>query len=743
MSPLDGRSKSLKKRNYLRFMVILLSLIAIVAIFSVAVFTDFVSVNLYAQNEEIINEQKSIAANRHLRGAWISTVVNIDWPSPETKKIADDTERIKKSKSEMIAILDRAVELKLNAVFFQVSPEADAFYKSNIVPWSRYLTGTFGKDPGFDPLQFVIDEAHKRNLELHAWFNPYRVSMGTSDAIKTSLNIDKSVYKQHPEWIKTASNRFVVDPGMPEARQWVCDRVMEVVNNYDVDGVHFDDYFYYEEKFGELNDTETFKKYNSGGFSNIGDWRRNNTYLLVSELSKKIRQTKSWVKFGISPSGVWGNKSELPGGSNTSTTYTNYGTCFADTKKWVEQELIDYIAPQLYYSYATKRAPYGEVSSWWANLCKNKKVHLYIGVALYKVNDDPDENFKGDKAVSEITTQLKSNMETAGIKGSILFTFHDFNDNSKKTVVDSVTNNVWNKNTLIPVMYWKGGAVPKDPENLKAEKVSGGTKLSWTNGDTNTCYFAVYRFLGDITPDNIIKNAACELVTTIRKDGKNDYSFVDKFMQTGRSVFYVVTSLDRLHNESKGSLVIASMSKYFLDVGTDYWWAFEAIDRLYEKEVVNGVGNNKFEPGRNTKRGDFIVMSVRGFKLSCEFSENFKDVPKSSYYYNHIGIAKALGVAKGNGTVFEPEKSITREDIVVLLSRVLSVSGVKLESSDAEYIKSYSDASQISDYAKDEVALFVKHGFIVGTDNKINPKQPATRAEIAVILDRIMNKLNI
>ena len=214
-----------------RFVGILLSIFIILGTSMV----NMAQTNLWNAYEKFIPAETPIL-KRHLRGAWISTVVNLDWPSTETVKIGNTVERITKSKEELTEILDRAVELKLNAVFFQVSPEGDAFYKSNIVPWSRYLTGTFGKDPGFDPLAFAIEEAHKRNLEIHAWFNPYRVSMNTNSSTVSSLNIEKSVYREHPEWVKKSMNRFVVDPGIPEARKWVIDRVMEVVENYDVDG---------------------------------------------------------------------------------------------------------------------------------------------------------------------------------------------------------------------------------------------------------------------------------------------------------------------------------------------------------------------------------------------------------------------------------------------------------------------------------------------------------------------------
>mgnify|MGYP000973113624 FL=1 len=170
-------------------------------------------------------------------------------------------------------------------------------------------------------------------------------------------------YKEHPHWIKTAMNRYVVDPGIPEAREWVFNRVMEVVQNYDIDGVHFDDYFYYERTLGELKDQATYEKYNKGQFTNIEDWRRYNTYLLVKELSEEINSTKPWVKFGISPGGIWANKPDgYLEGSNTQSTYTNYNTNFADTKKWVDEELIDYIAPQIYFTFANSKASYGELA---------------------------------------------------------------------------------------------------------------------------------------------------------------------------------------------------------------------------------------------------------------------------------------------------------------------------------------------------------------------------------------------
>ncbi len=682
-------------------------------------------------------------AKRHLRGMWISTVINLDWPSAETRKIANDSERIRKSKAELTEILDKAVGMNLNAVFFQVSPEGDAFYKSNVVPWSRYLTGTFGKDPGFDPLAFAIEEAHKRNLEFHAWFNPYRVSMNTSDSTIASLNIPRSVYKEHPQWIKTSSDRFVVDPGIPEARNWVMDRVMEVVRSYDVDGVHFDDYFYYEKFEGELKDQSTFNKYNNGQFSNIGDWRRNNTYLLVSELSKRIRAAKSWVKFGISPSAVWGNKKDgHPDGSNTNSSFTNFNRCFADTKKWVEEELVDYIAPQVYFSYANSYVPYGEIASWWSNVCSGKKVSLYIGQALYKVNDDSDQYFKGENAVQEFARQLKFNISKPQITGSIMFRAKNFNDINKQQVVNAVRNDLWSAKALVPLMPWKGGKAPSSPVQGMVDVVSNGTRVSWADNSANTTYYAIYRFnKGEIIDINS-DSSAKKLIGTVRKSSSSRHEFIDIQTSNPDNVFYVITSLDRLHNESTGLKISRNLSQYFPDVGIEYSWAAGSIDKLHEIGVVKGDTLGRFNPGQNTKRGDFILMVVRALNLNAHFDENFTDVRESSYYYDAIGTARALGIAKGYGNYFNPNGNITREDMMVIMVRALEISGVKLERAGEDYLERYNDASLISGYARESVAALTKAGLIHGSGGGVNPKQMATRAEIAVVLYRILDSID-
>lgn len=669
------------------------------------------------------------------RGVWISTVLNLDWPSAQAVAITDDKERIRVCKEELIALLDKAVEMNMNAVFFQVSPEADAFYPSDIVPWSRYLTGTFGKDPGFDPLQFAIEEAHRRNLELHAWFNPYRVSVSTGTNIIQTLKVDKSVYREHPAWIRTAANRYMVDPGIPNAREWVISRVMEVVRKYDVDGIHFDDYFYYETSSSKLNDKKTYETYNKGQFSNIGDWRRNNTYLLIKELSEKIRAEKPHVKFGISPSGVWGNKSEHPEGSNTTSSYTNYETAFADTKKWVDEELLDYIAPQIYYTFANTRASFGEVAKWWADVVKCKNVHLYIGQALYKVNDDSDSWFKGANAVRELSNQSKMITTHQEIAGSILFRVKNLYDDKKQQAINELRQKVWSSKALVPVMPWKGGEAPQKPEPGSITSVPQGLRITWSNTDPNAAYFAVYRFKqGEEANTGDARN----LIATVRKGSGEMQEYIDTSGKKPKEVYYVVTALDRLHHESEGAVIDDTVSAFFYDIGPEYAWAKVSIDQMRERNIILGDGNGFLYPAENTKRGDFVLMLNRAFGLTAEVADNFDDVSESAYYYEGIGIAKQLGILQESDNLFHPDDFITREEIMVMLTRALAVASEVVEPVGESILKQYQDCDNISSHARPAAAFLVHTGILKGSNNRIAPKDYATRAEIIVILHRAL-----
>lgn len=686
--------------------------------------------------------QNSIA-KRQLRGAWISTTLNLDWPSTETININNDKERIERTKNELIAILDKAVDMNMNAVFLQVSPEGDAFYKSDIVPWSRYLTGTFGKDPGFDPLAFAVEQAHKRNLEIHAWFNPYRVSMNTNSATIESLNIEKSVYREHPDWIRTAYDRFVVDPGIPEARKWVKDRVMEVVKKYDIDGIHFDDYFYHEKYIGELDDDNNFNKYNLENFSDKEDWRRNNTYLLIKEISQEIRKAKPWVKFGISPAAVWRNKQDDERGSNTRAGIPNYDRSFADTKKWVEEEIIDYIAPQVYFSFANPYVPYGEIASWWSNIIKDKNVHLYIGQALYKVNDDEDIYFKNNLAIEEFARQHKFNTGKTEVMGSIMFRFKNLYDANKQDVVNTIKNSLWSTKALVPVMDWKGGQAPARPTDGRIEALSYGNKLSWIDNDENTSYYAIYRTNKGNILDINSNRAAMELIATVNKSNKKVQEFIDRTNSNLDDVVYAVTALDRLHHESKELIIGTDQSNYFYDVNRGQAWAIEAVDSLHEKDIINGVGHGKFAPKRNITRADFliIVMNSFGIKADTHVTNNFSDAG-NRYYTKYLGTAKNIGLVLGVGNnLFLPEKNMSRQDMFVVLYRVLDKLGKLPEYVElAKKFEDFSDIGEISDYAVEAIKYLVEAGLVQGNGSKLKPKAMATRAEAAQVIYNIISK---
>lgn len=361
-----------------------------------------------------------------VRGVWLATVSRLDWPPVASVNISNNALRISQQQKALTDKLDKLQSLGINTVFFQVKPDGTALWPSKILPWSDMLTGKIGADPGYDPLQFMLDEAHKRGMKVHAWFNPYRVAVNTKASTLAELNRTlslhpASVYVLHRDWIRTSGDRLVIDPGIPQARDWITSIVAEVVARYPVDGVQFDDYFYAESAGSELNDSLTFKQYGQG-FAAKADWRRHNTQLLIEQVSRTIKQLKPNVEFGVSPAGVWRNLSHDPAGSDTRGAAA-YDEAYADTRRWVQQGLLDYIAPQLYWPFSRKAARYDVLAKWWADVVKPTGTRLYIGVALYKVGEssknEPDWTING--GVPELKKQLDLNESLSQINGTILF----------------------------------------------------------------------------------------------------------------------------------------------------------------------------------------------------------------------------------------------------------------------------------------------------------------------------------
>ena len=372
------------------------------------------------------NDNKISKERKEMRGIWVATVLNIDWPSKKGLSVESQ-------KQEFIKILDNVKEWNMNAVFVQIKPVGDAFYPSKFSPWSEYLTGIQGQNPGYDPLKFMIEEAHKRNIEFHAWFNPYRLTM--------SGGIDKlsndNIGKQRPDWTITYGGKLYLNPGIPEVNDYIVKSIMEVVENYDIDGVHMDDYFYPYKVKGEIyNDEEQYNKYGSN-FLNVDDWRRDNVNKLIEKLYSSIKHKNKNIEFGISPFGVWRNIStDSVRGSNTKAGIQNYDDLYADILYWMKKNWIDYVAPQIYWNQGFKIAEYNTLVDWWSKYAKETKTNLYIGQAAYRIKDWEKDD--------ELINQIKYNRKSEEVKGSIFFSYSSLVKNPKG-ILEKIKNDIYFK----------------------------------------------------------------------------------------------------------------------------------------------------------------------------------------------------------------------------------------------------------------------------------------------------------
>lgn len=308
-----------------------------------------------------------------MRGAWLTTVDNIDWPSKKGLSV-------QAQKNELIYILDFLKSRSFNTVFMQVRPAADAFYESSYEPWSVYLTGEQGLNPGYDPLAFAIEQCHLRNMALHAWLNPYR-------AVQNIMGPQVSmghITKKHPEWFVTFGRQKLFNPGLPEVWKHIVNVAAEIVNKYDIDGLHMDDYFYpYRQPGKPFPDAVAYKKYNHG--ESLDDWRRSNVDTVIHLLHDTIKSIKPNLPFGISPFGVWRNSSKDSMGSSTRAGQTNYDDLYADILKWMKNDWIDYAAPQLYWECGHRLCDYNSLAVWWKDHSYGK--NIYAGLAAYRVGE--------------------------------------------------------------------------------------------------------------------------------------------------------------------------------------------------------------------------------------------------------------------------------------------------------------------------------------------------------------------
>ncbi|MEU5273441.1 family 10 glycosylhydrolase [Streptomyces hygroscopicus] len=357
---------------------------------------------------EALADGRGGAHRPQFRGMWLATVANRDWPSRPGLTAAEQ-------RAELLAFLDTAVRRRLNAVVFQVRPTADALWPSPYEPWAEYLTGVQGRDPGWDPLGTAVREAHRRGLELHAWFNPYRVA-GHTDV---SRLVPTHPARMHPEWVVPYGGKLYYNPGLPEVRRFVQDAMLDAVARYDIDAVHWDDYFYPYPVAGQVFDDDAAWERHGAGFPDRAAWRRNNIDRLVYETAVRVKRLKPRVRFGISPFAVWRNRATDPLGSATTAGVQTYDDLYADTRGWVRRGWLDYIVPQVYWNIGFTAADYAVLVPWWSEVVRGTGVHLYIGEALYKAGDPAQPAPWQDPA--ELSRHLTFDQGFPRVRGNVWF----------------------------------------------------------------------------------------------------------------------------------------------------------------------------------------------------------------------------------------------------------------------------------------------------------------------------------
>lgn len=464
---------------------------------------------------------------REFRAAWIQSV-NGQFRGMPTEKL----------KQNLIGQLNSLQKAGINAIIFQVRPEADALYASRLEPWSRFLTGVQGKapEPYWDPMQFMIDECHKRGMEFHAWINPYR----TKTTLKSEL-APNHVYNIHPEWFVTYGDQLYFDPALPESRRHICMVVSDIVSRYDVDAIHMDDYFYpYPIKGKDFPDDASFARF-GGGFSNKGDWRRSNVNVLIKKLHETIREIKPWVKFGVSPFGIYRNESSDPLGSKTKGLQ-NYDDLYADVLLWAREGWIDYNIPQIYWHIGHPVADYETLVKWWARNTENRP--LFIGQSVMNTvqNADPKK-----PSINQLPRKMALQRGYQTIGGSCQWPASAVVENAGK-YRDALIAEYHKYPALPPVFDFMDNEAPAKVRKMKPVWTEDGYILFWTAPKykeemNRAVQYVVYRFndkekVNIDDPSHIVAITRDNFYKLPYEDGKTKYR-------------YVVTALDRLHNESK------------------------------------------------------------------------------------------------------------------------------------------------------------------------------------------------
>lgn len=470
----------------------------------------------------------SVNPKREFRGAWLHVIGQTQWQNKSTEQ----------AKAYIRDQFQKLQDAGCNAVIFQVRPMADAVYKSDLEPWSAWLTGKRGKAPNpmWDPMEYAIEEAHKRGMEFHAWLNPYRITSTAKEVLPQSHNFYKEPYR----YVRY-NGQILYDPAYPENRDEICRVVEDICTRYDVDAIHIDDYFYpYPAKGMKFPDDESYSKF--GGTVPRDDWRRHNVDLLIEQLNGTIKSTKPWVRFGVSPFGIWRNKRTDPRGSE-STGLQNYDDLYADVLLWAKNGWIDYLAPQLYWSLDLKAAPSRSLAEWWNNNV-DSDVDIYIGQDVKRTMDSPDPD---NHDSNELDTKVRISRRLPNVKGNIWWHGYWVTDNYKG-VADSLAMK-YQSTLALPPVYGDKSVKPARPLDAKIVKEGSNTFVKWTapeNGaiakSEDVVKYVVYEFfkgekmeLSDSQTIVAITPSTKVLVNNEDLDG----------------VTFAITSIDRLNRESE------------------------------------------------------------------------------------------------------------------------------------------------------------------------------------------------
>ena len=468
-------------------------------------------------------------SKREFRGAWIQCV-NGQFQGLSTQAM----------QRTLTYQLDELKKDGVNAIFFQVRAECDALYESGIEPWSRFLTGVQGKAPSpyWDPLAWMIGQCHKRGMELHAWLNPYRAkTKGTQNLAANHVAI------KHPERVFPYDGLFILNPGLAANRDYICKVVDDIVTRYDVDGIHMDDYFYpYPVAGCSIPDEKEFRQY-SNGIRDIRDWRRDNVNVFMKEVSEHIHKIKPWVKFGVSPFGIYRNKrSGAENGSNTAGTQ-NYDDLYADVLLWVNNGWVDYCVPQLYWQIGHKTADYATLIKWWNKYASARP--LYIGEDIERTVKYPDLN---NPNTNQMAAKFAFHSQMRNVNGTVLWYAKAAVDDTGKYGT-MLRTHYWKYPALQPLMPFIDNKAPGKPKKVKPVWTEDGLVLFWTapkgkKWNDVARKYVVYRFAPgesvDINdPSNIVEVTGNTFLKLPYVDGSARYT-------------YVVTALDRMSNESKG-----------------------------------------------------------------------------------------------------------------------------------------------------------------------------------------------